>query len=948
MAQSIATYNDAFISYSRKDIEFAKRLVQALKQEGHGNIWVDWENIEYSEDWWESIKAGIESANHFLFIISPESASSPVCHDEVEHALQLGKRLIPILHRPISHDLLEHGLHPAIARHHWLPFKVGDDFEQGVRDLLQTFRLDIYHTREHTRLLMRAIEWREHGRERARLLTGSEIDSAEAWLAQAATKSPSPTQLHSEYIYTSRQNQRRTARRLLYGALAAFAISLFLALVAFIQAGIARSAQEIASAAQRLAEQRAEQAQSLAWAAQAANLSNQDPQLALLLALEANRNANIAPQAELVLNDLAYGVGIRRLFEHHPSGISPSAISGLSFWWDVTQRFMLTASNQRMVLWDEAGAPLKAYAPPSTGAFQALDFMSNVVFATLNTAVSPHPQNPSLNCSVGEILTGRTNADDLSLTPLFTAPLIGTLNANTCQSDKDSRFSSLVAFPRRNPNQNTVVVAQAPDYIVHVDERRNVLASIVSTAGIKFMGKVVASPDGVGYLSVSAQGEGDYRLLYRSVRTGEAIRIVATLTSQADGIYGLGYDMAFTPDSQRALIIVATQPQLDQSQARAIDVYDIVNRSRLARLDEHRGAVRVVSISPDGKRALSGDSSGEIIEWDLESYRLVRRLIGHTSAISAISYVPLRLGEAPSFVSADEAGNILQWEIESPNAYSLLELTPELTPSVPSLDTWTLQNDAGNVQLNNLSQTYSIALPVPPFAAWRIMQGIAMSPDETRYLARVEDGTGQSGIALYDIATDTRTASLRYVQLQADGVAQPDERSAAFWARFSSDGRLWISYNAQRQPIIWDVQDGQRRLTLEHPAPVVDAVFSTDGTQIASVMNDGTVTLWDVNTGLARRNLGRVREFIPRQIAYANDGNSLQVFADRNYPPSTGRMAEWRFVGNSQALIQWVCGNRAVRQFSAPERERYGIPERDPICPDLSNPSTPPTPPSNN
>jgi hypothetical protein len=47
-----------FISYSRKDIEFAKRLTGEL-QKNDLDFWIDWEGIPPTVDWWKEIEKGI-------------------------------------------------------------------------------------------------------------------------------------------------------------------------------------------------------------------------------------------------------------------------------------------------------------------------------------------------------------------------------------------------------------------------------------------------------------------------------------------------------------------------------------------------------------------------------------------------------------------------------------------------------------------------------------------------------------------------------------------------------------------------------------------------------------------------------------------------------------------------------------------------------------------------
>ena len=67
-----------FISYSRKDIEVARKLTEAFKDQDL-DVWIDWEGIAPTVDWWQEIEKGIEEADIFLFLISPDSAKSKVC-----------------------------------------------------------------------------------------------------------------------------------------------------------------------------------------------------------------------------------------------------------------------------------------------------------------------------------------------------------------------------------------------------------------------------------------------------------------------------------------------------------------------------------------------------------------------------------------------------------------------------------------------------------------------------------------------------------------------------------------------------------------------------------------------------------------------------------------------------------------------------------------------------
>ncbi|MGD0879036.1 MAG: toll/interleukin-1 receptor domain-containing protein [Anaerolineales bacterium] len=87
---------DVFISYSRKDIAFARLLYEALTQ-GKVETLIDLARIPVGEKWWNEISAAITQSNIFLFIISSHSIVSEMSKKEVDQALNHNKRIIPII-----------------------------------------------------------------------------------------------------------------------------------------------------------------------------------------------------------------------------------------------------------------------------------------------------------------------------------------------------------------------------------------------------------------------------------------------------------------------------------------------------------------------------------------------------------------------------------------------------------------------------------------------------------------------------------------------------------------------------------------------------------------------------------------------------------------------------------------------------------------------------------
>src|SRR5689334_383851 len=93
--------NDVFISYSRRDQIFTQRLYEHLT-EAKRSVWADWDSIPVASDWVAEIKQGIEQTDSVIFVLSPEWLKSRECRKEMEYAVQMGKRLFPILYIPVD------------------------------------------------------------------------------------------------------------------------------------------------------------------------------------------------------------------------------------------------------------------------------------------------------------------------------------------------------------------------------------------------------------------------------------------------------------------------------------------------------------------------------------------------------------------------------------------------------------------------------------------------------------------------------------------------------------------------------------------------------------------------------------------------------------------------------------------------------------------------------
>lgn len=191
---------NVFVSYSRLDTEvFALELAAALEAFGGFAVSIDQHSIVEGEEWKRRLGALIAEADSMVFIISPGSVGSGICHWEVEEAVRQAKRILPVLWQPAGAQAVPEQL----AAINYTRFDGGRSFVLGVKALIAALKTDLDWLREHTRLLSRATDWVNDGRAANRLLTGTDIARAKDWVARRPRTAPEPAALHLDYIQAS-------------------------------------------------------------------------------------------------------------------------------------------------------------------------------------------------------------------------------------------------------------------------------------------------------------------------------------------------------------------------------------------------------------------------------------------------------------------------------------------------------------------------------------------------------------------------------------------------------------------------------------------------------------------------------------------------------------------------------------------------------------------------
>jgi WD40 repeat protein len=148
----------------------------------------------------------IEAADSFVSCLSPHWVLSPECAVEHQRALELGKRVIPVLLEEAD------GVPADIAALHWIDARADTDTEAVVDAVLRAIDTDHDRVREHTHWLSRALRWEARERDRSLLLRGADLRAAEDWLSRPSAR-PAPSPIQTQFIVASQQADHRRRRR---------------------------------------------------------------------------------------------------------------------------------------------------------------------------------------------------------------------------------------------------------------------------------------------------------------------------------------------------------------------------------------------------------------------------------------------------------------------------------------------------------------------------------------------------------------------------------------------------------------------------------------------------------------------------------------------------------------------------------------------------------------
>ncbi|MFJ9847197.1 toll/interleukin-1 receptor domain-containing protein [Kitasatospora sp. NPDC101155] len=214
MRQDAGQQTRVFVSYSRQDSRFVAGLAEQLQERG---FLVDYDlstddrlgintGISAEDAWWTRLEEMITAADVVVFVVSPDSARSRICDEEIAFAQALGKRLIPVLCRPIDYEKAPPRLAALNMKVSFV--EVGEQHDaESLQLLTDALRHDVHWYRMATQVTAAARRWDTAQRPASHLLRGGALQEAEEWAARRPAEASSLPDVVLDFLHLGREQE---------------------------------------------------------------------------------------------------------------------------------------------------------------------------------------------------------------------------------------------------------------------------------------------------------------------------------------------------------------------------------------------------------------------------------------------------------------------------------------------------------------------------------------------------------------------------------------------------------------------------------------------------------------------------------------------------------------------------------------------------------------------
>jgi len=246
-------------------------------------------------------------------------------------------------------------------------------------------------------------------------------------------------------------------------------------------------------------------------------------------------------------------------------------------------------------------------------------------------------------------------------------------------------------------------------------------------------------------------------------------------------------------------------------------------------LEGHTGPVTAISVTSDGKRAVSGSDDKTLRVWDLETGYALLKLEGHTDRVTAISVT----SDGKRAVSGSDDKTLRVWDLETGDAL-LKRGHPSWVKAV------SVTSDGKRVVSGSSDETLRVWDLKTGYALLKLEghKGLVTALSVTSDGKRVVSGSSDATLRVWDLETG-------YALLKLEG-----HKGWVTALSVTSDGKRVVSGSDDSTLRVWDLETGYALLKLEgHTSSVWAVSVTSDGKRAVSGSDDKTLRVWNLETG---------------------------------------------------------------------------------------------------
>ena len=267
------------------------------------------------------------------------------------------------------------------------------------------------------------------------------------------------------------------------------------------------------------------------------------------------------------------------------------------------------------------------------------------------------------------------------------------------------------------------------------------------------------------------------------------------------------FSLAFSPDSK--ILVSAQNGQ--------IHLRELENPECCYQLQGHKGLIRSVDFSSDGRTLASGSADRQIKLWDIQNIhdgKEILRLKEHENWVWSVVFSP----DGQTLASGGEDNTIRIWNVK----------TGACTRVIMGHSQWVC--------------------------------AIAFNPRDST----IASGSADSTVKLWDVNTGKCIRTL------------DEHTDVVYSVAFSPDGKILATGSEDKTIKLWNPITGECLHTLrQHTQQVYSVAFSPDGKMLASGSGDTTINLWQVETGKLLHTLADGHTLPIRCVAFSPDGKLI-------------------------------------------------------------------------